>query len=193
MSTNNEKYPWQCPRVEPEIAYFVQPTVQNLNDCTSLRKSRKSSHFRSWNQWMFGFFCVNPSSCQEISLWTRKVNLRVPLVEKSGSPKSVGFILWGPWIDRELHSNPSNSCWDISFLTKVVDKQTLTLLSLDLCRWQGWTNPRCLNCTPPYSLTLEMITSASLTWVFVYVCVCVFCVKIFMSSDGSCSQTSTTC
>lgn len=40
-----------------------------------------------------------------------------------GSPKSVGFVLWGPQT-LIFHGNPSDNCWDISFWTKAVDRQT---------------------------------------------------------------------
>lgn len=44
-------------------------------------------------------FLSNPSnSFRDISLKTTNVNLIVALEEMSEDPKSLGFVLWGPWM-----------------------------------------------------------------------------------------------
>ncbi len=61
-----------------------------------------------------------------------------------GSPKSVGFILRGSWMSEPN----SNSCWDISVWTEVVDPTKtsnvhLTTAALSLCveEKEKWTFP----------------------------------------------------
>ncbi len=50
-----------------------------------------------------------------------------PIGQVRGSPKSVGFILWEPWIfvpNSKFKDKPSSGCWGISVWTTVVDQST---------------------------------------------------------------------
>ncbi len=53
------------------------------------------------------------------------VNLVMAMKGKSGDHQSLRIHLLGTmYVGTEFHGNPSNSCWDISVWTKVVDRPT---------------------------------------------------------------------